>query len=261
MNAKELDTALSEYIRTDTFPVAIRLIKTGEDLPDRVKRPAGMGLKVTICQSIAMSRRYGWVMATSGEDMSCQPAAAVFGFRPMLPYMEEGNLCHQMYNASLEAGARTESAGAALAYKEIEYILTAPLQRCTFEPDVILVYGNSAQVMRLLNAALWKEGGRLESSFAGRLDCVDEIIIPLKSGKPEVILPCNGDRVFAQTQDHEMAFSFPWSWAQRIVEGLEGTHRGGVRYPIPTFLQYSPHYPKHYLEMDRIWQEMEEKDR
>ncbi len=258
MNVQALNNALSEYLRTDTFPVAIRLLKQGESLPERVKRPSKMGIKVTICQSIAMSRRYGWVVATSAEDMSCQPAAAVFGFKPMLPYMEEGNLCNQMYNASLEAGARTEAAGATLPHKEIDFILTAPLSRCNFEPDVVLIYGNSAQIMRLLNAALWKSGGRLESSFAGRLDCVDEIIIPLKSDKPEVILPCNGDRIFAQTQDHEMAFSFPWKWTETIIEGLEGTHKGGVRYPIPTFLQYSPQYPKHYLEMDRIWGQMEE---
>ena len=257
MNVETLDSALSEYLRTDTYPVAIQLVKPGGALPDRVKRPSQMGLKITICQAIAMSRRYGWVMATAAEDMSCQPAAAVFGFRPMLPYMVEGNLCNQMYNASLEAGANTEAAGAKLEHGEIDFILTAPLQRCAFEPDVVLVYGNSAQVMRLLNAALWKSGGRLESTFAGRLDCVDEIIIPLQSGKPEVILPCNGVRIFAQTQDHEMAFSFPWSWSENIVAGLEGTHKGGVRYPIPTYLQYSPQYPKHYLEMDRIWQEME----
>ena len=259
MDPAQLDKTLTHYIRSDTFPVAIKLVKPGEDLPERVKRPAQMGLKVTICQSVAMSRRYGWVVATSEQDMSCAPAAAAFGFRPMLTYMEEGHLCNQMYNASLEAGAHTEAAGEKLEHGEIECVLSAPLQRCAFEPDVVLIYGNSAQIMRLVNAALWKEGGRLYSSFAGRLDCVDEIIIPLKSGKPEVILPCNGDRVFSQTQDHEMAFSFPWKWADTIMEGLEGTHKGGVRYPIPTFLQYSPSYPKHYLRMDEIWEEMAQK--
>ena len=52
-------------------------------------------------------------------------------------------------------------------------------------------------------------GGRLTSTFGGRIDCAEEIIAPMKSGKCEIIPPCYGERIFAHTQDHEMAFSFP----------------------------------------------------
>jgi len=52
------------------------------------------------------------------------------------------------------------------------------------------------------------------------------------ANKPKVILPCTGDRVFGMAQDNEMAFAFPWSCAHEIIEGLEGTHKGGTRYPI-----------------------------
>jgi hypothetical protein len=27
---------------------------------------------------------------------------------------------------------------------------------------------------------------------------------------------------------------------------LEGTHKGGVRYPIPSFLRYTGEFPEHY---------------
>jgi hypothetical protein len=38
-----------------------------------------------------------------------------------------------------------------------------------------------------------------------------------------------------------------------ILEGLEGTHQGGVRYPIPSFLRYTGQFPEHYTEMGKIW--------
>lgn len=254
MDPQTLNTALSEHVRPETFPVAVRLVPPGENLPPKTRRPArDLDIKVTICQGVAFSRRYGWTMAVGAEDLSCPLAAAVFGFKPMLDYMATGHACYQMYTQTLEAGAATEAAVEKLPYRAFEYILSAPLHRTAFTPDVVVIYGNGAQVMRLVVAALWQSGGRITSSFSGRIDCSDEIIVPLRSEKPEVILPCYGDRVFAQTQDHEMAFSFPWAWAERLVEGLAGTHEGGIRYPIPTFLRYTAQFPAHYEKMNELW--------
>ncbi|MEK6221966.1 MAG: DUF169 domain-containing protein [Chloroflexota bacterium] len=258
MNPKDLNEALSKHIRPETFPVAVKLVKSGEELPQRTKRPKrDMDIQVTICQGVAYSRRYGWAVAVGDEDLNCPLAAAVFGFRPYLDYMGQGHACYQMYTDTLEAGAKTELETEKVPYKSFDYVLSAPLHRTAFEPDICVVYGNAAQVMRLTIGALWKTGGRLKSSFSGRIDCADEILVPLRTGKPEVILPCNGDRVFAQTQDHEMAFSFPWSFAEEILSGLEGTHKGGVRYPIPPFLKYTPSYPAHYEKMNEIWEKGE----
>jgi uncharacterized protein (DUF169 family) len=202
-----LAEALTEYVRPASFPVAVRMVREGEALPERLKRPRqDLQIRVATCQAIAMARRYGWVLAVGNE-------VATFG---------EG---------------------------EYEYILVAPLRRTTFEPHVIVVYGNPAQVLRLLSAALWKSGGRLRSSFGGRIDCSEEIIVPMRSGRCEVILPCHGDRVFAQSQDHEMAFSIPRDRGAEVVAGLAGTQKGGLRYPIPSFLRYTGMFPPQYTNV------------
>ncbi len=87
------------------------------------------------------------------------------------------------------------------------------------------------------------------------MDCSDHLVVPLRTSEPQVILPCNGDRVFAGAQDEEMAFTLPWSWADELVRGLEGTHRGGVRYPIPAFMTYEPAMPKKYEELLEMQQQ------
>ena len=68
-----------------------------------------------------------------------------------------------------------------------------------------------------------------------------------------MILPCYGDRVFGQANDDEMAFTFPWSKVDELIEGLEGTHKGGVRFPIPSFVRYSGEFPPSYRKLDEIW--------
>ena len=239
--------ALTRHVRLGSFPVAVRMVKPGETLPEMVKRPAqDLQITVATCQAIAMARRYGWVLAIGEEDISCPLTAVAFGFRRPSEFYVKGQACAGMYTETEEAGMLSEEQVEKFSFGEYQYILVAPFHRTVFEPEVLIIYASPAQVLRLLTAALWKSGGRLTSSFGGRIDCAEEIIVPRRSEKCELILPCYGDRIFAQTQDHEMAFSIPISRVEEIIDGLEGTHKGGVRYPIPSFLRYTGEFPEHY---------------
>lgn len=247
IDVKKFDEALKEHVRPDNFPVAVRMVKADEHLPERVKYPfKDMQIKIAVCQAIGMARRYGWVMAVGEEDLSCPLAAAVFGFRKAKASYFDGQACAGIYTETAEGGKLSEAGVAKYAYKEFAYVLAAPLHRTSFEPQVVVIYANPAQVLRLLTAALWRSGGRMTSSFGGRIDCAEEIIVPQRSGKCELVLPCYGDRIFSQTQDHEMAFAIPANRIEEIVEGLAGTHSGGIRYPIPSFLRYTGEFPPQY---------------
>jgi uncharacterized protein (DUF169 family) len=90
------------------------------------------------------------------------------------------------------------------------------------------------------------------STSGGRLDCAEIVIQTLTTNEPKVILPCNGDRVFGMTQDHEMAFAFPWSYASEIIDGLEGTHKGGTRFPITVAMRDTVTMPKTYQELMKM---------
>lgn len=254
MDAATLAGHLEKHLRVHTFPVALRSLKPEEALPDKVKVPSKhLGIKVAICQAISIARRYGWTMAFSGQDISCPIAKAVFGFEERNEYYTSGKLAEGMYASCGEAGARFEDALAKYDQGEYAYVVAGPLARASFTPDTVLVYGNSAQVLRLLNGCLYRRGGSIASDFSGRGDCADIVIKGKKTGQPQVILPCYGDRIFGMTADDEMAFTFPFDMAEEVVEGLEKTHAGGVRYPIPIFLRYQADYPKSYQELEALW--------
>lgn len=254
IDLKRLDQHLAQYVRPDTFPLAIRMLREGEALPEKVRVPSrDLGLEIATCQGFAMARRYGWALAISREDLSCPLTKMAFGFEELPEYYKEGHLCEGMYTKTCQAGAVTESEVPRFAYGEYRTILVAPLARASFEPHVILVFGNSAQVMLLVIAALYKTGGRIRSSFSGRIDCADEVIETMRTGKPQVILPCYGDRVFGHAQDHEMAFSFPAEMSDDICQGLEGAYKGGIRYPIPMFMRFQPQFPESYRKVEELW--------
>ena len=260
MDAAALNKHLETFLRVHTFPVGIKSLKAGEPLPEKVKIPVKhLGVKVAICQAISIARRYGWTMAFSGDDLSCPIARAVFGFEERNDYYSSGSLADGMYASCKEAGARFEDALAKYDLGEYAYVVAGPLGRANFVPDTVLVYGNSAQVLRLRNAALYRRGGSIVSDFSGRGDCADIVIKGKKTGEPQVILPCYGDRIFGMTADDEMAFTFPFDRGPEIVEGLEKTHAGGIRYPVPMYLRYQAEYPKSYQDLEKLWEEGKKK--
>jgi len=255
---RRFDEALARHVRPATYPLAVRMVTEGEALPERTKRPKQeFGHEVAVCQTFSIARRYGWQLAVGAEDIGCPLALTAFGFKPETETFSCGAMCQGMFTESGEAGTRTESELAKFDFQQYRYILTAPISRAGFEPHLYLVYGDSAQVMRMLTACLWKEGGYLSSRFSGRLDCADICIETIQTGKPQVVLPCYGDRVFGQTQDHEMAFTIPAGMEQAMIEGFEGTHQGGIRYPTPSFLRYNPVFPKHYYRLFDDWNKEE----
>lgn len=253
---KDFDEAVAKYVRPGSFPLAVRMVREGEELSERTKRShRDMNIKVAVCQTFSMARRYGWQLAVGEEDINCPLALTAFGFKEELELYDCGAMCAGMFTETKQAGARTEAQVPKFSFKEYKYILAAPVSRADFVPHVYLVYGNSAQIMRLVAAALYKKGGYLTSKFSARLDCADICIETMKSRDPQVILPCYGDRVFGQTGDDEMAISLPVGIEEDLIRGLEGTHRGGIRYPVPAYLQYTPEYPEHYYQMHDAWKE------
>lgn len=242
-----LDQTLSKYIRPDTFPLGIRMLVPGEPVPDGVRIPtADLGEHWIVCQSIGISRRFGWSIAVGAQDVICPLAAVSFGFRPSNARYDAGEAALGMYCSDPGAAGALEAATWRFETGRYERLCVAPLAKLTFEPHVVAVYGNSAQVMRLVNAAVHARGGRVESSSAGRLDCAELVIQTMLTGEPKVVLPCNGDRVFGMAQDTEMAFAFPADRAGEIVAGLEATHKGGVRFPIPVAMRSTVSMPPKY---------------
>ena len=198
MDAKSFAREIETHIRPATFPVAVKLVGHGEPLPEKAKRPRrDMNVQIAVCQAVAMSRRYGWTLAVGEEDLNCVLTKTAFGLAPLTEHYLEGNLACGMYTATKEAGARTEAATDRLPVGKCQYLITSPASRAEFAPDALIIYGNPAQVMRLVTGALWKRGGAITSSFTGRVDCSDEIIRPALSGDYQVILPCYGPRVFS----------------------------------------------------------------
>jgi uncharacterized protein (DUF169 family) len=213
-----------------------------------------MKKRVAICQGIGLARKLGWAVAMGKEDMQCSLGAAPFGFFKNIDFYNEGNLAAGMFTATKEAGKKEETLVDRFDFGLYSHILVAPLNRASFNPDVLMVYGNPAQIMRLIQGALYNEGGAVQSSSMGRLGC-SAIITVMKTNNCRYLVPGNGDRIFGMTQDYEMTFLIPASKIDMVLDGLAKTDQAGVRYPITSFFNFEATFPPSYQEQMRIWKE------
>jgi uncharacterized protein (DUF169 family) len=251
MTNEQVNAVIEKHIRPLTFPVGVRILKD-KNIPENYRRPTKIiGYRINICQGVNMVRRYGWIMAFLEEDMACPLSFPIFGFCEDPDFVTRGEIIHPDFTKTVEAGARTQAMQPKAPAGSIGSILIGPLERVDFEPDLILVYGIPAQIIRLVQGALYREGGAIESRFSGRCACSQEFIYPYLNQKCNVIIPAQGERLFAMTADDELVFSIPKSQIEAVLEGLEITHKRGVsRIPTPFFgLRMKPEFPKRYEEL------------
>lgn len=234
MELKHVEETLNVFIRPQCFPVAIKLVTAQETLPVKVRIPSrDLGYPVALCQAIALSRRYGWEIAVGKEDQCCIGGHIAMGFLDNPPQWgpDDDEKRH-------EPG-------------RYAYMVCAPIDRTDFVPDLICLHVNSAQAMRLAQAALNGGGGMAPTMATGVASCGDIVARTMKTDLNQFILPSGGTRVFASTQDDELIFTIPESKIGVMMKALEETHKAGFRYPILADIRHQPNLPP-FLQIPKI---------
>jgi uncharacterized protein (DUF169 family) len=104
--------------------------------------------------------------------------------------------------------------------------------------------------MRLVHGATQETGISVQSIFSGKGGtCTEGVLQTFKTKEPKVVLPGNGDRVWAMVQDYELAFTIPINLFDSVIRGLEATHERGIRYPIPVDVRHEPTFPGQLKEV------------
>jgi len=128
-------------------------------------------------------------------------------------------------------------------------LVYSPLSKLSIEPEVTIIYGNPGQIMRLIRGYVYFTGEPIQSYFWGGLSCVEAYINCSQTKRAQVVIPGNGERVIAMTQDNEICFYYPSDQTPNLINGLKAEHDSGIsRYPIPVYQLFSPQMPKKYLE-------------
>jgi len=231
----ELGRKLELQLRLNTYPLAIKMLKSIEDVPEDATRPLKkFGKCLSTCQAFALSRRFGETVAQLFEDMWCPEPVIGFGLAEPPEYFFEGKTRYPSGVKSLEAGANWAREFPRFEVGKYVGVVSAPLTSASFEPDVAVVYCDSAQLLRLLLGLAYEDGRDITTVLGGHSACVYAVVPPMLKNECQVSVPCRGDRGYAGTQDYEMIFSIPRDLIERVVEGMDkpGTSSSPTRFSM-----------------------------
>jgi uncharacterized protein (DUF169 family) len=236
-------TTLSEYnsygeeiqkrLFLRTFPIAIKLLEEKEDIPEAATRPKrDLGFHLGLCQGFAMSRREGATVAFMKEDHWCYVPIIALGIAEPPEYVLEGNVEYPERISNLETAKNVAKNAVHLEYGRYAGIVSAPLKSTTFEPDLVIIYCDSAQLRSLLSGMKYKDGYVVTTALEPGGACIQSTVPVIRSGECKVSVPCMGDRMVGLAQDDEMIFSVPKGKLGDLMIGIRHFHEAGLGFPI-----------------------------
>jgi uncharacterized protein (DUF169 family) len=233
---------LQQRLRLKTFPLAVKLLEKEADIPHGAQRPLrDLGHHLSVCQAYQISRREGTVVAMLKEDMWCFEPVVGYGLAEAPSYFLEGHNRFPDDVTTLEAGRHYAEQFPRLELGRYIGVVSAPLKTSDFEPDLVLIYCDSAQLSLLLLARECKEGYNLKCALSSHAACVYAVVPALQNGQCQVAVPCRGDHYVAMAGDDEMIFTIPRDRLEDLIAGLSYVSRTGSR--LPTGYALLPEYP------------------
>ena len=218
-------------LRLRSFPVAMKMLENKEHMKDVpfLRRPDH---KVTMCQLISLVRNCDWTVGAELEDFGLPTCSSILGLEELPSFYRDGTFRSIVWVQTKEDGKRYEAAIPRIQTGQYEAVAMAPLVYDPFEPDIVLIYGNPAQMILLINALQFENYEVMNFHCVGESSCSDAIARCYLDGKPSLSIPCYGERRYGHAQDDELAMALPASYMEKALRGLEILYRKGVRYPI-----------------------------
>jgi len=252
VSLRKIDDAMSTYVKHQSYPLAIKMLSSEDEIPQDAKRPLrDFGVPFSLCQALALGRKEGLTIVLDKDSQSCPIALAGLGFVRPEAYLS-GNYILAPVNQSTEARAKAAETMPRFEFGKFRYILISPILSASFDPDVILFYGSGVQVMRLIQAAVFASGDALTSRSIGSGGCLLPLVAPILEGTCKYNLPGNGERRMGLIADGELAFGMPRERFEEVVNGLKRSHEGKQAYPIsPGYLKLEYALPPTYGDLKK----------
>ena len=216
-NKKYCETIESK-IKLDAKPVAMKLIKTDDDLIE------GYDLideKIRHCEMVRKAS-LGNKFYSTIEQQLCLGGAGAIGLRDMPEKLANGEKYFSLGRFKDLETAKNLTSKLSIV-KDIHWgIIYAPLDEADFEADVVEIITEPVGGMKLAQSIVYETGEKINPSFAGIQSlCGDAFANPYIEKGVNFTLGCDGSRKAADIKDNEMTVGISKEKLEDVISGLE----------------------------------------
>lgn len=246
---------LEDQLHLRSAPIAFKLIDEDE-IPDGCLRPSEKGKHYALCQAFSAVRRNRSSFALFKEDHWCLWPLISFGNVALdeseiedlgsKQFIRDPKMSLEFYRREFPMiDVRRKKAGIAIA----------PLETCTFEPDLVIVYCIPAQLRQLLMAAKFNDAIVPDSSLHTVNSC-GAAVLPIINGHTHynTAIPDPGEFERSLAWDDEMIFSVSAEKLEGVVNAVCDIAKMGFGYKQLAY-DMNLDYPRagFYNEMFEKW--------
>jgi uncharacterized protein (DUF169 family) len=221
-------------LRVRTIPVGILFFKNPDDIPEEFQI---IEKKKSFCSIVGLSRFYEIPVAITEEYIGglCGGLDLPFGFGKRDPSSEESLVGYFGETLKDVQGIFSDM----LFMKErIRAFGIAPITIINTIPDIVMIWGNPAQMSTLAYAHTWHSGGkriRLATNGHGG-SCYEALVVPYVKDEVTLTLADAGDRRHGYAGDDDMIMSVPTGKMEALYDGFIKNQQ--TRHGTPTVYNF-----------------------
>jgi len=182
MTLTKKDLAILDKFDFDVQPVGVKFLVKRPDLVDRLSE------NMAFCEMLKRAQE-GNAFYTDAENHTCEAGLYVLGqadapgpfisgeFGAGLKIFEEPRIASRLYLYIPKIGKDV-----------VNYVAFSPLNKLSFEPDVLIILANTNQTEILLRAMSYRTGKMWLSKFSSAIGCAWIFIYPYLTGELNYII-------------------------------------------------------------------------
>lgn len=209
---------IKEHLKLSKSPVALKFVLREEDIPEGIKKLEDGARHCELVQKASQ----GEIFYATAEEQTCKGGASALGIIEAPEKVKSGEMYQSLGRFSSLGSAKRTIEEIPKIEPMMYALIYSPLEKATFDPDVIVVICNPAQAMKLAQAMVYTLGGRVEAEFSGiQSICADAVAGPFTRKRPNITLGCSGSRKYAEIQPDEVIVGMNGENIGCIVNALE----------------------------------------
>lgn len=205
---------MKKSLQLDNSPVAISF---SINIPDGVGQ---IKSEMRLCQMLDRVRFDGDVFYTTPGDHKCDGGSGSCGMKEMSERIKTGEfLCKMGLFGSNRAARRFINSNPRIEPGTVKIVSFSPLEKATFEPDVVAIICNAKQGMIIAEAFAY-ESGKRTLGMTGPPICSSIVAAPYLTGEVTYSFGDHGARNYMKIKDEDVFVGVPAELLQSIAENL-----------------------------------------
>jgi len=177
--------------------------------------------EMRLCQMLDKVRFDGNVFYTTSCEHKCDGGSGSCGMKGMSEKVKTGEfLCKMGLFGSTRAARRFINANPRIEAGTVKIVTFSPLEKVSFEPDVVVLICNAKQGMLIAEAFAYETGKRT-LGMTGPPICSSIVAAPFLTGEVTYSFGDHGARNYMKIKDEEVFVGIPAELLINIVDNLK----------------------------------------